>query len=199
MRGQLLDERSVAVQPSLVRALGITRAIVLQQIHWHSREHHGEELSDGNEWVALPLAKFSDETGLTIHQCRRAVDDLEEREVILSTQPEGYIRTKWYRVNLGHDLFVSDCPSGSSATSNRQSCPFQVAPVPTPPYKTSKNEKNYGAVEDSIAAAGRKREQDMEHTASMDAEFSGPTEAGREALAAIKARLRGGRPVEDVA
>jgi hypothetical protein len=138
MTGQLLDERSVAVQPSLVRALGITRAIVLQQIHWHSREHHGEELSDGNEWVALPLAKFSDETGLSIDSVRKAVRDLEERAVILSTQPEGYVRTKWYRVNLGHDLFVSDCPSGKSAGSMRSNPRFEAAKSPPLPYKTSK-------------------------------------------------------------
>lgn len=133
--GLLLDERMVSAQPSLVRALGLTRAVVLQQINWHLRAaDHGIE-HQGHEWFPITLADLAAEIGLTADVVRRAVEALERDEIVLSCQPEGHqSRRKWYRIDYDHTVLSvpsvqvaklplqkrrnSHFPSGETATSS---------------------------------------------------------------------------------
>lgn len=130
---KLLDERIVTVQPSLVRAVGLTCAVVLQQIHWHLGAGHGEELDDGATYAPLPLKDFEDETGLTRDQIRKALRVLEELAVVKAASPGGYDRTKWYSVDYQHVLV---CPSGDTATCKGPEAHIEAADSPPPPSKT---------------------------------------------------------------
>ena len=105
--GLLLDERVVAVQPSLVRAIGLTKAVVLQQLHWHlGAAGHGREHA-GEVWFPITQTVLAEETGLTAQVVRRALEALEQEGIVLSIQPEGrQSRRKWYRIDLAHDRFV---------------------------------------------------------------------------------------------
>ncbi len=108
----LIDERVVAVQPSLVRALGLTRAVVLQQIHWHlGRAGHGVDY-DGEVWFPVTQAELASETGLTEDVVHRAILALETAGLLLACQPEGHQwRRKWYRIDHCHVLFVHSAES----------------------------------------------------------------------------------------
>lgn len=117
MSAVLLDERVVAVQPALVRTFGLTCAVVLQQIHWHSRTPAAEEF-DGHKWVRLPYEQFANETGLTQRVVRGAVEKLEGANVVLSCQPEVWDRTKWYRIDHTNVQLAALRPSDGSGTSN---------------------------------------------------------------------------------
>lgn len=104
----LIDERVIAVQPSLVRALGLTKAVVLQQIHWHLEAGgHGKLHADGEEWFPVTQDVLADEIGLTRPIVRQAIDALEAAGIVLACQPEGHrSRRKWYRIDHSHVLFV---------------------------------------------------------------------------------------------
>ena len=103
--GLLLRERQVAAQPSLVRAVGLLQAVVLQQIAWHlDAADDGIEL-DGVEWFPITCSRLASETGLSEDGVKRATRALEDRGLLVSTQPEGYAsRRKWYRIEYDHDL-----------------------------------------------------------------------------------------------
>lgn len=169
MTAKLLDERIVIVQPSLVRALGLSPAVVLQQIHWHAQEGHGEMLSDGLAWVKMPYERISVETGLTEHQVRRAVGHLTGEGVLVAVQPEGYVRTKWYRIDHDHALFVSDCPSGKSADTKRHPRPFQARDLPPVPTTQNWKKEDGGDANLTAVAARQRAEEHMALTAELDA------------------------------
>lgn len=108
----LFNERVVAVQPSLVRAVGsMTGAAVLQQIHYHSQAGDTSPF-EGHEWVVRTYAELGSEIGLSEDQVRRAVVKQEAAGLIETCQPEGHVRTKWYRVVTEH--------AALSESSNRQ-------------------------------------------------------------------------------
>lgn len=116
---KLFDERVVAVQPSLVRAVGsVSTAAVLQQIHYHAQAGH----TKGEGWVVRTYAELGQEIGLSCEQIRRAVGKLEEMGVVESCQPEGHVRRKWYRIVHGAPAL--------SETSNRQNRRLEAAKSP---------------------------------------------------------------------
>lgn len=107
----LLTERVLNVQPSLVRAVGLTKAVVLQQVQWHLTDaEHGEEY-DGETWFPVTQAALAGETGLTEDVVHRALAALVEGGLLLSVQPEGWSsRRKWYRIDYDHPLLHSAEP-----------------------------------------------------------------------------------------
>lgn len=112
----LIDERIVAVQPSVIRVLGRpTDAIVLQQLHFWMG-HAVEEL-DGERWVYKTYDEWSDETGLTNEQVRHAMKRLEKEGVVVACQPEYFNRRKWYRIDYDHKLLSDSTTSSQSAKS----------------------------------------------------------------------------------
>lgn len=104
----LLDERMVSAQPSLVRALGLTKAVVLQQIHWNMVYGHGQ-VHDEHEWFPITMADLAGEIGVTRDVVRRAIEAMEQDGILLSCQPEGRVsRRKWYRIDRTHATFTGD-------------------------------------------------------------------------------------------
>lgn len=118
MSGKLIDERVVAVQPSLIKAFG-SAAIVLQQVHFHSQGPHQYE-HDGVRWWRVDPEEYGDETGLSEHQIRRAIRKLEEAGVLDSTSPGGYDRTKYHRIVRDHPLLVDN--AADQAVCNSANC-----------------------------------------------------------------------------
>jgi len=120
----LLDEPPVAIQRSLVRAVGIMEAAVVQQLHyWLQRAT--KRGSDGRPWVYKTYAEWGDEIGISAKQARGALDRLRTSGVILSRQnphrPED--RTLWWTVD--YLALEAICPNGqrASAPEGRPSAP----------------------------------------------------------------------------
>lgn len=148
---KLFDERIVAVQPSLVRAVGsVTVAAVVQQIHYHAEYGHTESFV-GAEWVKRTYADLANEIGLTCEQVRRAVNKLEAAGIVEVCQPEGHLRTKWYRLNY-------DSPALSDS-SNRRNGQMEVAkrPIPIGENATSSSTKNLKREQTEDDASRRQR------------------------------------------
>lgn len=104
----LLNEKIIALQPSLIRALDgdLHGAIVLQQIaYWMPR---AESEYDGHTWVWKTYPAMAEETALTVDQCRKATRRLETMGLLISCQPERGTRTKWYRIDFDHPILASD-------------------------------------------------------------------------------------------
>jgi biotin operon repressor len=100
-RTLLHDEKSVVIQPEIVRRLGnLADAAVLQQLNYwmpQARVQHS-----GRKWVYKSYANWSTEIGISEHQVRRAMDRLLERGVVSVSNPSG--RTNHYAINYDHPL-----------------------------------------------------------------------------------------------
>ena len=121
MTDRLFDERVVAVQPSLVRIVGsVTRAAVVQQIHYHAQAGHVQEY-EGEQWVVRSHDALGREIGLTGPQVRRAVVKLCELGVLQTCRPGGHERTTWHRIvdgSVGGMPNVQNRTMQASVTNN---------------------------------------------------------------------------------
>jgi hypothetical protein len=122
-RTLLHDEKSVVIQPEIVRRLGnLSDAAVLQQLnYWMSAAKVEHE---GRKWVYKSYENWSTEIGITPHQVRRAMDRLVDRGVVSVCNPKG--RTNHYAINYDHPILDgADSPDSYAAD-----LPDDVAPVP---------------------------------------------------------------------
>lgn len=97
----LLDEPPLVVQPSLVRALGLPEAVVLQQLHYWLQRATAQQ--GGCMWVYKTYDEWAYETGLTAKAARGALDRLRKADVVITaTNPnDSRDRTLWWRID--HD------------------------------------------------------------------------------------------------
>lgn len=120
----LLDERIIAVQPALIRVLGASEAIILQQLHfWLTRatcEH------DGEMWVYKTYADWGDETGMSQKAVRGALDRLRKIDVVIAVQNprDPHDRTRWWRIDyaaldIARGEGSSICPPGQVDQTSR--------------------------------------------------------------------------------
>jgi len=96
----LLDEPPLVIQPSLVRALGFERALVLQQLHyWLQRTNHID--ADGTPWTYQSARELSQQLPIAERTIRRALVELRRqgwiRAAMRSTNPRD--RTFWYTIH----------------------------------------------------------------------------------------------------
>jgi hypothetical protein len=100
----LLDENVIIIQPALVRCLGsMIDAAILQQLHyWLGRSTNSHS---GEKWCYKTIDEWSEEIGVTPKQAKTAIHRLEFDGIVLSCQPEGSNRRKWYRIDYAHDVF----------------------------------------------------------------------------------------------
>ena len=98
----LRKDSCLVLQPSLVKELGRSTALVLQQIHyWLSSNQYGKE-HDGRRWIYNSYNAWEDQIKIySISTIRRSLVKLEELGFIssdfLSTKKSD--RTKWYSIN----------------------------------------------------------------------------------------------------
>lgn len=107
MSSLLLGDRVIVVQPALVKALdSISDAVVIQQLHYWTPKAESEY--DGHIWVYKTYEEWSEEIGLSPRQIRYSMTRLEALGVVISCQPEGNDRRKWYRIDYAHALLESN-------------------------------------------------------------------------------------------
>lgn len=104
MKNLLIDERPIVVLPSLVRCVGYSKAIILQQIHWLcGQPKSGTVLDDGETWIWNSYAEWQEDffPWMSVTMIQRHVRELESEGFLLHCQPKKgqWDRTKFYRVN----------------------------------------------------------------------------------------------------
>lgn len=86
-----MDERFVAVFPSLVRALGsLEAAVILQHLHFNA---------DGRGDIRLSMRQISDDTGITLRTVERRVAGLREGGYLDARRASVYDATLVYRID----------------------------------------------------------------------------------------------------
>lgn len=120
----LFDEYPLIVSPTLATELGLTEAIILQQMHfWLGRSKHHR---DGKTWIYNTYAEWKEQLPfLSERTIRRTIKTLEDRGLIETTAEYNKMkmdRTKWYTISYdaldrclptGHN----DIPSGQIGRS----------------------------------------------------------------------------------
>lgn len=177
----LLQERVITAQPSLVKALGLAGAVVLQQMHWHmDTADHGVE-HDGHTWYPVTQEALAKELGLSREQVQRAVASLEADGLVESCQPEGRAsRRKWHRIVYSHPRLNPDCAESHNGVCG--SAQSQRAESHTPPLL------DVEATRDERAKEEAQLEQDFD---AAWAEYPRKTARKRALRAYIAARRKG--------
>jgi hypothetical protein len=104
---KLLDEYPMIVQPSLAAALGLSEAIVLQQIHYWlvtlRRSNSKNHYRDGRWWVYNSIRQWQCDNFIWWNPktVERILKALEDKGLIETDNFNGasYDRTKWYTIN----------------------------------------------------------------------------------------------------
>lgn len=162
-RTLLHDERSVVIQPEMVRRLGnLADAAVLQQLNYwmpHAKVEH-----QGRMWVYKSYDNLGDEIGLTGQQVRRSIERLEDAGLVSSCVPRG--RTKHYAVNYDHALLDGANPPDTyqaNSPDDAANSPDNQANSPTNREVTETQGDN------TLAAAPRQRKPDLLWDAMVEA------------------------------
>lgn len=96
----LINEPPLIVLPSLVRVLGLERAIILQQIHyWLQASNHTHE---GHAWIYNTYSQWGEQfPWMGVRMLRRYFNDLERQGLLVSGifNTNRFDRTKWYRID----------------------------------------------------------------------------------------------------
>lgn len=101
----LIDDQPLMLLPLLATAVGLNEAVILQQIHFwvkgaekrrderHRIDGHWWVWNDYEDWQRDNFPFWSTRT------IQRTVLELENAGLLISVQPKGQDRTKWYRIN----------------------------------------------------------------------------------------------------
>lgn len=129
MSNLLLDETPLIVLPSLAKKLGsVDKAVIVQQIHWLSKQARMGVEHDGHKWVWGTYDQWCEDyfTFWTPAALRKHINYLESIGVLVSEQlnKHNHDRTKYYRVDYRklNDLLLNDAnqdDGDKSSTSNR--------------------------------------------------------------------------------
>ncbi|MGL4341232.1 MAG: hypothetical protein ACRCSZ_02275 [Lactococcus lactis] len=98
----LIEESPLIVLPTLVKAIGINSAMILQQIHYFLNPEHNKNFHDGKYWVYKTLSdwqkKFDFLGRTTIRKC---IKEMEDSNIIYSANlnKDKRDQTKWYSIN----------------------------------------------------------------------------------------------------
>lgn len=98
----LIPEPPLQVLRSLACVVGLEKAIVIQQMYFlltrtPCKEQRGEKWVSYtySEWKSRQFPFWSERT------IERLFESLETMQIVLSCQPDGFVRTKYYRLNHG--------------------------------------------------------------------------------------------------
>lgn len=103
---KLLDERPIVIQPSIVKALGFERAVILQQIHYHLESPKSGKVIEGFKWIWNTYEEWAEEfTFWEPRTIRKWMAKLEEDGLIITAQFDkaDWNRRKYYRID--YDVF----------------------------------------------------------------------------------------------
>ena len=177
----LISESPLQVLPSLVRLLGLERAIIIQQIHFLT-EYRGEIDENGVRWVAATYAELSDTCGgiWTKRAFSEHVRKLEIDEYLLSyeTGRETGEPLKHYTVNQDK-LFDPPTVERTPPPPSQRSTPPPVESTPPPPL-----ERRINIEENSLG----KREEEREEKAPSPPDKISEIESKLEAMRTVVER-----------
>ena len=126
----LINESALQALPSLACLVGLTGAVILQQIHWWSGI--SEHKLEGHIWVYNSYQSWSKQfRWLTARALQKQILQLEKSGYLISKcfTYHGKGRTKWYRVN--YEYLNKQCEESNNdgeesnndgALSSHQSC-----------------------------------------------------------------------------
>ncbi|MCC6454160.1 MAG: hypothetical protein IT328_04405 [Caldilineaceae bacterium] len=122
----LIDERPLTVLPSLVKVVGMERAVILQQIHWLMQGRNNGIEHDGEKWVWGTYEEWCDEyfPFWKPDTLRKHLVKLEEKGFVFSVQIKGFDRTKHYRINQEKVEEIEAAMRHDHATSKRKDSVF---------------------------------------------------------------------------
>lgn len=100
----LINESPMQVQPMLIKLLGVSEAMMLQQVqYWLSVvKRSGKKKIDGRYWVYKTYEQWHEEFYFwDISTIKRTIKRLEMRGVLLSANynKTSFDRTKWYSID----------------------------------------------------------------------------------------------------
>ena len=96
----LIDEYPLIVLPSLVKAVGLEKAIVLQQVHYWMKKSTHER--DGHLWIYNSYRAWAEQLSwMSEEAIRKHIKALEKRGLLVSANYNKLAmdKTKWYRID----------------------------------------------------------------------------------------------------
>lgn len=96
----LIEEPPLQVLPSLANLIGLNEAIILQQVHyWLNNKNSGVE-RNGYKWVYNSYKDWKNNFPFWSERTiQRAITNLENMGILISTQNSSYNRKKYYRID----------------------------------------------------------------------------------------------------
>ena len=122
----LIDDQPLQVLPSLAESIGLSEALILQQIHWlllrSKKEFKGKHwvFNTYEEWQEKHFRFFS------VSTIRRTINHLEELNLLISSTEFNQMKvdkTKWYTINYEalDNLAIATAKNDSPSVQNEQS------------------------------------------------------------------------------
>lgn len=121
-RGSLLyPESPLTFSRTLAARIGLNEAILLQQVqYWidtfqqQRKKETQAHLRDGHWWVWNNYSEWQEDNFpfMSLTTIKRTVINLERQGLLVTMQPGGNDRTKWYRINYDHSAFRPKDHSG---------------------------------------------------------------------------------------
>ena len=100
MRSGLIDEPPVLALPSLVRAIGLRNAVVLQQIHY--REIHEERSG-----LLGTRRQIADDTGLSVRQVKRSCEQLADAGLVEVHAVDGVVGNPEHAYSINREIVAT--------------------------------------------------------------------------------------------
>ncbi|MFT4281216.1 hypothetical protein [Microbacterium sp.] len=117
------------VRAALVKRLGgANEALVWTRIDWRADSARvAHQTEDGTHWWAASYPQIAEETGLTVDQARRAVENLIAGGYLRAEQQHGFSRKRSYAPIYSH---LADSPDGENAGSIGRDSQMDLADMP---------------------------------------------------------------------
>lgn len=125
MTNLLINEPPLQVLPSLAVKVGVTEAIILQQIHWWLLPSKKPHYIDGRPWIYNTYEQWHEQFPFWHKDTiKRAITSLEKQGFLISANhnKDKQIRTKWYTIN--YEAFEEKTPSNPCSSSSVQNAPM---------------------------------------------------------------------------
>lgn len=135
----LINESPLQVLPSLATAIGLNEAIILQQLHYWLARSENERA--GRKWVFNNYSHWGEQFPFwSARTIQRAFLNLERLGLVLTDQPGGSDRRKWYTIDYDQLAEIGD----NMALSSRQSGTIpsrQIGTMNAPDWNDDQNKR----------------------------------------------------------
>lgn len=129
-------DSALPIPRQLARWIGLNEAAILQQLHYHTLQEHGQKIA-GVRWVRMSETEWMEEIPLDEKAIQRAIKNLVEDELIQSATFSGHGRSKWYTINYSAvdsldgpvDRIVQKSEKRKQARASRKDVKEQIVPI----------------------------------------------------------------------